>query len=78
MSKTLLIAIVTLGPSIAAQTMGADPEVAKMFEMGANGGFFILALYWMRSDWDKANVRLLEQSKDALARLERAYTNNED
>lgn len=71
--KVLLIMLVTFA-SAFAQDVGADPATAKLVELGANGGFFILAMYWMRHDQKAANDRLVEICKESMARLERAYT----
>lgn len=68
----LLIVFATMAP-VFAQGVGADPETSKLIEAGTNGGFFILAMYWMRQDASRANERLLELSKDAMARIEHAY-----
>lgn len=68
----LLIIFATMAP-VFAQGVGADPETSKLIEAGTIEGFFILAMYWMRQDAGRANDRLLELSKDAMARIERAY-----
>lgn len=71
--KVLLIFAATFA-SAFAQDMGADPATAKFLELGANGGFFVLAMYWMRTDQKTANDRLVELCKESMSRLERAYT----
>ena len=71
--KTLMILIGCLAPTFA-QGLGADPVTTKMVETGASGGFFVLALYWMRQDAKAYNDRIFEMAKESLTRLERAYT----
>lgn len=70
--KLLMILFGCLAPTFA-QGMGADPVTTKMIETSANGGFFLLALYWMRQDAKCYNDKIFELSKDAMSRVERAY-----
>lgn len=71
--KLLMILFGCLVPTFA-QGMGADPVTTKMIETSANGGFFLLALYWMRQDAERYNDKIFELSKDAMSRVERAYS----
>ena len=73
MLKAIPIVLATFAPTFA-QGLGADPATAKLLELGTNGGFFVLAMYWMRSDWEKSNARLEAFCKDSMQRLENAYT----
>ena len=73
MMKLLLILFGCLAPTFA-QGMGADSVTTKMVETSANGGFFVLALYWMRQDAKGYNEKIFELAKDAMSRVERAYS----
>lgn len=72
-----LILVLAIFTPTVAQGMGADPATAQLLEAGTNGGFFVLAMYWMRSDWDKSNARLVDVHKESMLRLERAYRQTE-
>lgn len=74
MFKAILLVLAWYAPSFA-QDMGADPSTTKILEIGANGGFFVLAMHWLRQDAKQANERLFELSKDCLVRIEHAYRN---
>lgn len=71
--KVLIILLGCLAPTFA-QGLGADPVTAKMLETGANGGFFVLVMYWMRQDAKASNDRMLELTKESMMRLEHAYS----
>lgn len=73
--KVLMILVACFAPTFA-QGMGADPATSKMIETGANGGFFVLAMYWMRQDAKASQDRTFELCKESMRSLERAYRGN--